>query len=112
VGLALLLFGAAAFHVVRVLAPLEGDTSSPLRHALFAVVDALMGVGLLTRPPGFSFWFGLFVLQQVYSHGIAALRAWLDRGAIDVLSLVIVVLLPLGWLLSRTETRSVRGHGR
>jgi len=36
-------------------------------------------------------------VQQVYSHGAAAWSAWAERGELDLVSLVIVGLMPRSW---------------
>ncbi len=59
------LFAAgAAFHALRLLAPLAGDGSTPTRHGVFVVVNALAAVGLLARPRWFVLPFALLTAQQ------------------------------------------------
>jgi len=101
---ALSMAGGAVFHLVRVLAPLPGDGSPPWRHGLFVVVDAALGIGFWKRPRWFPLVFAGVVAQQLGSHGMAAHRAF-QRGQVDVVSLVVVALLPALLLLLIREHR-------
>jgi hypothetical protein len=81
----------------RFLVPQPADPSGPLRHAVFVGINFASAVCLWVRPPWFTSVFGVLVLQQLYSHGGSAWRAWREQQQIDAVSLVIVVLLPLTW---------------
>jgi len=85
---------AAFFHLFRVFVPQAGDPSGTLRHALFVAINLACVYGLWQRPRLFKYPFALLVVQQIYSHGGAAWTAWTERGEVDVVSLVIVVLMP------------------
>ena len=91
---AILFVVAALFHLFRVFVPQAGDPSGTLRHAVFAGINLACVYGLWRRPPLFKYPFALLVVQQVWSHGGAAWAAWAERSEVDVVSLVIVVLMP------------------
>jgi hypothetical protein len=100
------LFAAgAAFHALRLLAPLAGDGSTPARHGVFVAINALTAAGLLARPRWFVLPFALLTAQQLASHGRAALDAWRERGELDLTSVAIVVLLPLTLALLLRDAR-------
>ena len=86
---------AALFHLLRVFVPQAGDTSGALRHAAFVGINLACVAGLWLRPPFFKVAFIPLVAQQVFSHGGAAWTAWTERGEVDLVSLVIVVLMPV-----------------
>jgi hypothetical protein len=88
---------AGLVHLWRVLVPHAADPSGPLRHAVFVGINLGAAACLWVRPPWFTYAFGVLVLQQLYSHGGSAWRAWNEQHQIDAVSWVIVVLLPLTW---------------
>lgn len=90
------LFGAAALsHLWRTLSPQSGDPSAALRHGLFVVINLVVAVCLWRESPVLKYVFGLLVAQQVYSHGGSAWTVWFEHHEVDVVSIVIVVLLPV-----------------
>ena len=93
------LAAACAVHVARIVA--FPDEDPRWRHALFAAIDLLAAVGFLkrTRSRAFAFSFGVLTVQQLFSHGGAALRAWQVEGRVDVTSLAVLVVMPLATLL-------------
>ncbi len=86
---------AALFHLTRVFLPQEGDPSGALRHGVFVAINLTCVAGLWLRPPLFKLAFVPLAVQQVYSHGRMAWTTWAERGEIDLISLVIVFLMPL-----------------
>jgi hypothetical protein len=85
---------AALFHLSRVFLPQAGDPSGALRHAVFVGINLGCVGGLILQPPFFRVAFIALAAQQAYSHGGTAWMAWVERGEVDLVSLVIVVLMP------------------
>ena len=90
---------AAVFHAWRIVSPDPLDPSPPLRHALFVGINLFVAARLWSRPSQLKLAFGVLVVQQLGSHGGAAWRAWVEHGVVDVVSLIIVILLPVTWIL-------------
>lgn len=88
---ALAFVAAGISHVVRGLAPPANDTSSPTRHAVFVLINALAAAGVLTRPRWFALPFAALTLQQLLSHGAPAASA-LAGGAAPALDDAAVAL--------------------
>lgn len=108
------LFGLTALvHLWHMLAPQPADPSGALRHTVFVGINLVAAACLWIRPPWFKYAFGGLVVQQLYSHGGSAWRAWFEQQQIDAVSLVIVVLLPLTWTILWTYAGSTsRAVGR
>lgn len=104
--LACVFAAAAAHHLVAALRGSAIDGSSPLRHAVFVGINLLVALGFLARTRRLravvAVFFGVLVVQQMGSHGGAALRAlregapFLADGAIAVGLLLLFV-----WVLLR-----------
>lgn len=95
-GLAALSFvGAGLSHVVRGLAQDPSDTSSPERHALFVLVDALAAVGVILRPRWLVVPFTLLMIQQLGSHGGQAWLAMQSGHAPRVVDVAVALGMPL-----------------
>jgi hypothetical protein len=108
-GLAALSFvGAGISHVVRGLAHDPGDTSSPGRHALFVVINALAVLGVLRRPRWFLVPFALLVVQQLGTHGVRAVSALQAGGAPRIDDVLVALGMPivLGLLLHDAKRRA------
>jgi hypothetical protein len=91
--LAGLFFVAAGYHLLRVVEPGGPADSSPRRHLIFVAVNALVAVGLLRRPLVFAMAFACLTVQQVLSHGGAAVHAWTDERRVDWLSIGVVLMV-------------------
>src|ERR1700722_19303821 len=85
----------AAFHGAAVLAPSLAPSSSAFRPALFVVVNAVVAVGLLRRPPWFVWPFSILTAQQLYSHGRDLWLTWSGEGRVDWMSLAVLAVMPL-----------------
>jgi hypothetical protein len=92
--LAALFAAGALFHLVAILAPGLGNASSPARHALFILVNAVFATAFSLRWR----WTILPVLalaaQQIHGHGTDLLRARAE-GRTDVQSLLVLLFLPV-----------------
>jgi hypothetical protein len=90
---AVVLAAAALFHAVACFVPVAQD-SPPWRHALFALIDAAVALGLIFRPRGFALVFGFLVAQQLLSHGAALWHAFATEGRVDWISVGVLLTLP------------------
>ncbi len=95
---------AGAYHL---LAMANGAPEERVRHATFALIDVLVGVLMVRRPPGFAIAFALLCGQQLASHG-AALAQSLREGHVDVISIVVVVTMPAALALLLIDARKKR----
>ncbi len=100
-------FVAAAFHAVAIVLPQIGPPSPAWRHALFVLVNAGVGLGMLKRPRWFTPIFGLLVAQQLVSHGLFSWEVWQTEHRLDWGSVVVFVFMPatLVLLLGRDPAR-------
>ena len=100
-------FGATAlFHIASILDASLAPGAPPWRHALFALVNSLVGVGLVRRPCGFTRAFALLTAQQVVSHGRDLYEAWTWQARIDVPSVIVLVAMPLVLVLLVRDRRA------
>jgi len=97
---------AGAFHAAAIVFPNVAPSASPLRHGVFAVINAGVAAGLAAGPARgrsfsrgvhaiFTSLFALLCLQQLWSHGADAWRAWTVDHRVDVASLGVLVVMPL-----------------
>jgi hypothetical protein len=82
---------AAVQHLARALG--VGGDGSRNRHLVFVAINALVAAGLWLRPPFFAWAFLALAVQQLASHGGAAVRAWTTERRIDWLSLAVVAVV-------------------
>ena len=75
-------------------------------------MNALVVVGLWTRPRGFVAAFALLTAQQIVSHGAAAVRMWQDEHRVDFASLSVLVVIPLTLALLLIDARARRSPTR
>jgi hypothetical protein len=83
----------ACVHVAAIVQPSHAGDSIA-RHAAFVAVNAIVAAGFVRRPRGFAWLFGALTLQQLASHGAAAMRVWRSEGHADVASVAVVVWMP------------------
>jgi hypothetical protein len=93
---AAVIFAAGSlFHIGRIFFPKPSDPTPDWRHALFAVIDAAVAVGLIRRPPWFVWVFLPLTIHQLGSHGSAAWLLWSEHRGIDMISIGVIVIMPL-----------------
>jgi hypothetical protein len=98
-------FGLAAlYHLAIVVRPSLG-VGSALRHGVFVVVDALVALGLIARPPLFFWVFTALALQQIQSHGGALFHEWAVMHRFDWQSMLVLLVVPVTWALLLAEYR-------
>jgi hypothetical protein len=98
VGSAILFIGAGLYHLYGLIASLA-DPGLAAFHAAFVVIDPVTAYLLLRRPDWFTYAFAVLTVQQIYSHGMAALITWRATSIIDYASLFIVVFMPALFVL-------------
>jgi len=96
---------AAALHAWRIAEPEAADPSGSGRHAAFVVINLVVATTLWLCPSRLRLVFGILVVQQLFSHGGMAWHAWVERGAVDAMSLFIVVLMPATWWVLLQQRR-------
>ena len=96
---------ASAFHAWRAIAPVAGDGTSTARHTFWIFADIVTAAAVYFRPPYIVIAFGLFLMQQLYSHGGSALQAWTERGELSGPDLLIVVCMPTFYALICIDAR-------
>jgi hypothetical protein len=87
---ALLLAGAAVFHVVGAV---SGNGSSA-RHAVFVVVNLAIAALLVGRPRWAFYPTLLLTVQQMYSHGLDLSRSFLGTSPLDKTALAVCLFFP------------------
>ena len=85
---------AAIYHGAGVFYKIDG--SPVLRHMLFACLDLFCVYGFLKGRTYFVFFFSAFTAQQYYAHGKYLMAMWIDQGEIHWISVIVLVLLPVG----------------
>jgi len=98
---------AALYHIARVF--YVTDATPVWRHLLFAIIDAFCVYGVLKRPGYFTWFLGLLLIQQYYSHGHYLLKMWNEQQKIHWISVLDLALLPIV-LVSLIEDRKSRKH--
>lgn len=89
---------AAGMHLVAVVGARSVE-DGPWRHALFVAINLAVALGFWRRPKYFPFCFGLLTLQQLASHGKAALSAWTTEQRVDFASLLVLAWMPAALFL-------------
>lgn len=94
----------AGVHLVAV-ARARSAEETPWRHALFVVINLAVALGFWRRPKYFPFFFGVLTLQQLASHGAAALTAWTTEQRVDLPSLFVLAWMPTALFLLWRDAR-------
>ena len=103
VGLAALCFGVLIYHVIGVIQPF--DKSPAWRHAIFIGVCSISVYGLLKRPEWFVWFFGLLVVQQLYSHGSHFINQ-LHNGKINWIDVAVIIITPIVFILLLADRKT------
>ncbi len=100
--IAVVFVAAAIFHATAIAIPSIAGGVGPARHAAFVAINMACAVVFVRRPRGAAWVFAVLVVQQMFSHGSDAWHAWRE-GRVDVVSLVVLVVMPAAlFLLART----------
>jgi predicted membrane protein len=93
---AVLAFIAALYHIAAFVQPF--DTSPAWRHAIFIAVCTICIYGLLKRPKWFVWFFGILMIQQLYSHG-SHLLLLMKEDQFNLIDAAVVLSMPLAFVL-------------
>jgi hypothetical protein len=85
---------AGSYHTVGLFHKV--NDASVTRHALFIGLDLFCAYGFFKRPRYFVLLFGIFTIQQIYSHGQQLIQRWTDHHQIHWISVAVLVIFPLG----------------
>lgn len=99
-----LMIATAVYHLVAMVAPL--DASPPLRHLLFASINAALSVGLWYRPRWLVWPLAALVAQQLWSHGHDLVAACREQHTIDWMSVGVLLAMPTLLLLLLVDRRA------
>jgi len=95
---------ALIYHLIGIFYKIN---DSPVwRHALFIFINIICVYGLLKKPGWFTWFFGILLLQQWYSHGSYIGWYWKNEHRIDWISVAVVLLMPAVFMLLLSEKRS------
>ena len=97
---AVLAFAAMLYHTIGAVQPFDNTPAS--RHIIFIAVCTICMYGLLKRPKWFVWFFGILMLQQLYSHG-SHLLVLLKENKFNLIDAAIVLLMPLVFILLLKE---------
>jgi hypothetical protein len=100
---AILAFAAMLYHTVGAVQPF--DSTAAWRHMIFIGVCTICIYGLLKRPRWFVWFFGILMIQQLYSHG-GHLILLLRENRFNPLDTVIVFVVPLIFILLLTDKKT------
>jgi len=89
-------FAAMLYHTVGAVQPF--DSTAAWRHIIFIGVCTICMYGLLKRPRWFIWFFGILMIQQLYSHG-SHLLSLLKENKFNVIDAAVVFLMPLVFIL-------------
>jgi hypothetical protein len=97
---AVLAFAALLYHIIAVVQPF--DATPAWRHTLFMAISTICIYGLLKRPSWFIWFFGLLLVQQLYSHGTHFFKL-LEDNKINSVDIAVLLLTPILFLLLLTD---------
>lgn len=86
---------AGLYHLIAVLIPNFGEPAPLWRHLLFIGVNGLMTVLLYRRPKTFFVFACVLIMQQLWSHGIYALKVYQQQNRIDWYSIIVIFGFPI-----------------
>lgn len=96
---------SAVYHFTGIFYPV--NASSPLRHALFVIINLVCFYGFVKRPKYFILLFFILTIQQYTSHGSSLIRQWNNTQTVNWLDLSVIVLLPIFFINLILEFREV-----
>jgi len=84
---------AALYHLTGVFYTI--DATPGWRHILFVIINLFCVYGVLKRPAFFTWFWGVLLVQQYYSHGLYLLKMWHEQQKIHWISVADLLLLPI-----------------
>lgn len=100
---AVLAFAALLYHTAGAVQPF--DATPAWRHALFIGICTICIYGLLKRPQWFVWFFGILMIQQLYSHGSHFIQV-LRQNKINTIDVAVLLLMPLLFILLLRDSKS------
>jgi hypothetical protein len=98
---------AALYHLAGIFTPV--NSSPPLRHGAFALIDLVCAVCFLRRPRWYSWSFAALTVHQCWSHG-SSLAAGLTNGQVTWIDIVVVVITPVAAIVLFIDQVQTRSH--
>jgi hypothetical protein len=97
------------FHLIGIFYPI--NSSPEWRHALFVGINLFCVYGFLRRPRFFIYFFCLLFVQQLYSHGGAAVAIWNKQRAISWVDFGVISFISVALILLFKERRKGSTNG-
>ena len=96
--------GAAIYHLVAVFRP--GTNAEPLsRNILFIFINLVGAWGIIKRPKWFIYFFFIWMLQQLYTHGSEVWQGWNQDNKIYWLMATPLFVMPLAFVFLLLERK-------
>jgi len=93
---AVLSFAAMLYHTAGAVQPF--DATPAWRHTLFIGICTICMFGFVKRPRWFVWFFGLLLLQQLYSHGSHFIQVF-RQNKINTIDAAVLLLMPAAFVL-------------
>jgi hypothetical protein len=91
-------FGVAAlYHLVAVFYPTISNDSL-WRNILFIFINILGSWGIIKQPNWFIYFFSVWMIQQLYTHGCEVLQIWNNEHRIAWLSTTPLIIMPSAFI--------------
>ncbi|MEI9956909.1 MAG: hypothetical protein WDM90_11530 [Ferruginibacter sp.] len=100
---ALLAFAAMLYHTIGAVQPF--DETPIWRHTIFIGICTICVYGFLKRPKWFVWFFGVLMIQQLYSHGNHLIHL-LQENKFNFIDAAVVLLTPVIFILLLKDKRS------
>ncbi len=102
---AILGFAPLFYHMAGAVKPF--DATPVWRHTLFIGICVICIYGLLRRPNWFVWFFGILMLQQLYSHGSHFIKL-MQENYVNLIDTFVIVLMPLVFILLLIDRKTER----
>lgn len=89
-------FAAMLYHTAGAVKPF--DETPAWRHTLFIGICTICIYGLLKKPKWFVWFFGILMVQQLYSHGSHFIKL-LQGDKINFIDAAVIIFMPLIFIL-------------
>ena len=106
IAFAILGFAPLFYHLAGALQPF--DATPVWRHTLFIGINVICIYGLFKRPQWFLWFFGILLVQQLYSHGSHLINL-LHENKVNLIDGTVVILMPLVFILLLIDRKQERG---
>jgi hypothetical protein len=108
---AVLAFCSLLNHIIEIIYPDKSQHAiitlvGSARHIVFAFINCICIFGILKRPVWFTWFLGLLILYQWYTHGSYLVEFWKLKQQVRWISIAVIVLLPLLFYFLILERKS------